>query len=149
MSRHPRFAPICVALRLGLCALALTGLHAGALASTPPPPEAPAPPITTLGQVDSAARVYLGTAQCEFKQQITLTPLPDRPGHFRLQYQRAQYIMVPQETSTGAVRLEDPASGMVWLQIPAKSMLMNSRQGRRVVDACQTVEQRESHPVLQ
>ena len=106
-------------------------------------------PVLTPGQSEAASRVYLGIADCEFKQQIVLSTIPDRPGHFRLQHLKASYVMVPQETSTGAVRLEDPHNGIVWLQIPAKSMLMNAKLGRRLVDACQTIEQRSAHPVLQ
>jgi hypothetical protein len=34
------------------------------------------------------------------------------------------------------VRLEDKRAGVVWLQIPAKSMMMNSRIGQRMVDDC-------------
>ena len=52
--------------------------------------------------------------------------------------------MVPEETSTGAVRLHDRKTGMVWIQIPVKSMLMNSRAGRRMVDACMSPAQREA-----
>lgn len=50
--------------------------------------------------------------------------------------------MLPRETATGAVRLEDPDNGIVWLQIPAKSMLMNARRGQRLVDNCLHAEQR-------
>jgi hypothetical protein len=50
--------------------------------------------------------------------------------------------MVPEETSTGAVRLFDKKAGVVWLQIPAKSMLLNTRAGQRLVDRCTHAEQR-------
>ena len=50
--------------------------------------------------------------------------------------------MVPEETTTGAVRLEDKKAGIVWLQIPAKSMLMNSKIGQRMADSCLHEEQR-------
>ena len=45
-------------------------------------------------------------------------------------------------TLTGAVRLEDKAAGVMWLQIPAKSMLMNVKVGQRMVDGCQHATQR-------
>ncbi|HVQ04137.1 MAG TPA: hypothetical protein VMT14_11505, partial [Burkholderiaceae bacterium] len=45
-------------------------------------------------------------------------------------------------TSTGALRLEDKKAGIVWLQIPSKSMLMNSKVGQRMVDNCLHPEQR-------
>lgn len=99
------------------------------------------------GQLEAAGRVYLGTAACEFNQTVSLAAIDGQPGHFKLGYKKAQYTMVPQETSTGAVRLEDARSGLVWLQIPAKSMLMNTKLGQRVADACQMAEQRAAGSV--
>jgi hypothetical protein len=57
-------------------------------------------------------------------------------------FKNINYNMVPEETTTGAVRLQDKKTGMVWLQIPSKSMLMNSRAGQRMVDGCTQSEQR-------
>lgn len=94
------------------------------------------------GQMEAASRVYLGTADCELKQSVHLRALEDRPGHFELTHKKARYTLVPEVTSTGAVRLEDRQSGMVWLQIPAKSMLLNAKAGRREVDGCLHAEQR-------
>lgn len=84
----------------------------------------------------AAARVHHGDAQCEFNQKVNLTPHPDKPGRFRLQFGKMVYNMAPEPTTTGAVRLEDKRAGVVWLQIPSKSMLMNSKIGQRMVDAC-------------
>lgn len=93
-------------------------------------------------QMDAAARVYLGAADCELKQAVHLRAIEGRPGHFELTHKKARYTLVPEVTSTGAVRLEDRQAGMVWLQIPAKSMLLNARLGRREVDNCLHAEQR-------
>jgi hypothetical protein len=94
------------------------------------------------GQMEAASRVYLGTAECELKQSVHLRALDGRPGHFELTHKKARYTLVPEVTSTGAVRLEDRASGMVWIQIPAKSMLLNAKAGRRELDGCMHPEQR-------
>jgi hypothetical protein len=94
------------------------------------------------GQLDAAARVYTGVAQCDANQQVSLTPLAGKPGHFQLSYKKARYTLVPEETTTGAVRLEDKKAGLVWIQIPAKSMLMNAKLGQRVADGCKHAEQR-------
>ncbi len=92
-------------------------------------------------QLDIATRVLTGAADCEFKQQVTVQPLQGQAGHFTVSHLGRHYRMVPRETSTGAVRLEDPVNGIVWLQIPAKSMLMNARRGQRMVDSCMHAEQ--------
>jgi hypothetical protein len=96
----------------------------------------------TEAQLEVASRVLTGDAECEFNQKVGVEPVNGYPGHFQLAYKKAIYRMVPQETTTGAVRLEDRKAGVVWLQIPTKSMLMNSRIGQRMVDACTHSEQR-------
>ncbi|MBI5259271.1 MAG: hypothetical protein HY855_22395 [Burkholderiales bacterium] len=93
-------------------------------------------------QLDVAARVLTGDADCEFNQKVQVSAIEGQPGHFQVGYKKAVYRMVPQETTTGAVRLEDRKAGVMWLQIPSKSMLMNSKIGQRMVDACTHSEQR-------
>ena len=93
-------------------------------------------------QLDIAARVLTGTADCEFNQRIEVQPVEGKAGYFTVSHQGKRYRMVPRETATGAVRLEDPVNGIVWLQIPVKSMLMNAQRGQRMVDACTHSEQR-------
>lgn len=93
-------------------------------------------------QLAVAARVLTGTVDCEFNQRISVTPVEGHPGHFTVGHKGMRYRMTPRETATGAVRLEDRTSGVVWIQIPAKSMLMNAKVGQRMVDSCQHAEQR-------
>ncbi len=93
-------------------------------------------------QLEIANRVLTGTAQCEFNQKVQVDALQGKPGHFKVAFNKASYTMVPQETTTGAVRLEDKKNGVVWLQIPSKSMMMNHKIGQRMVDGCMHAEQR-------
>jgi hypothetical protein len=96
----------------------------------------------SINQIEIAQRVMTGTAQCEFDQKVSVERIADRPGFFKVAFKNASYTMIPQETTTGAVRLEDKKAGVMWLQIPAKSMLMNSKAGQRMVDGCTQQAQR-------
>ena len=113
---------------------------------TPPPATAPAPAVEdeklSEDQLAAAMRVNRGDAQCEFNQTVSVRPHPQRAGVFLVSFKNITYTMVPEPTSTGAVRLEDRRAGVIWLQIPTKSMLMNSKIGQRMVDACTHGEQR-------
>jgi hypothetical protein len=100
-----------------------------------------APAVLTAGQLEAAERVMTGTAKCEFGEEVQLTAEPEKPGHFVLRHKQRSYRMAPEETSTGAIRLEDKQQGIMWLQIPSKSMLMNSRIGQRMVDDCMMSQQ--------
>lgn len=93
-------------------------------------------------QLQLADRVLTGDAACEFDQVVNVERIEGKPGYFRLKHKKAVYTLVPEETTTGALRLEDKKAGIVWLQIPSKSMLMNARIGQRIVDGCMHPEQR-------
>lgn len=96
----------------------------------------------TEAQLEAASRVMLGDSDCEFNQKVTVSAVDGVPGHFHVGFKKMRYRVVAQETTTGAVRLEDKKAGIVWLQIPTKSMLMNSKIGQRMVDACMHADQR-------
>lgn len=85
--------------------------------------------------------VYRGIAQCEFNTNIGVYDHPQRPGSYIIQYNNRQYEMEMQKTSTGAVRLENARYGLVWIQIPSKSMLLNAQLGQRIADQCRHRDQ--------
>jgi len=93
-------------------------------------------------QLRIADRVLTGDAACEFNQTVSVMPISSQPGHFKLTFKNVNYTVVPEETTSGAIRLEDKKAGIVWLQIPSKSMLMNAKVGQRMVDGCMHPEQR-------
>jgi hypothetical protein len=143
-NRATAWAPTAWASTALLSCTAALVLATTASAATPPKrgAAAAAPPALSTEQLDAAARVMVGTASCDDNEKVQVTPVANQPGYFRLSHGKNSYVLTPKPTTTGAVRLEDAKSGMVWLQIPSKSMLMNAKQGRRVVDACQMAEQR-------
>ncbi|MBT9458191.1 MAG: hypothetical protein IV097_16350 [Burkholderiaceae bacterium] len=153
--------PTLIALAALLAALQLnTAWAAAAVKDTPAPKrqrpvakKAPAPVAAPVAaavedevlseeQLAAAQHVNRGDAQCEFNQTIKVQPHPQRPGLFQVLFKNQIFTMAPEPTTTGAVRLEDKRNGMMWLQIPTKSMLMNSRIGQRMVDSCTHSEQR-------
>lgn len=87
-------------------------------------------------QLSTADRVLLGQSRCEFDQSVNVAAVPNQKGWFNVEFKGKSYLMVPEATTTGAVRLEDKKNGMMWLQIANKSMLMNSKIGQRMVDNC-------------
>jgi hypothetical protein len=77
-----------------------------------------------------------GRFNCEFDNSLTIVPNPAHPGYLTLTHKGTVANMLPVPTNTGALRLEGKASGLVWLQLPTKSMLMNNKLGQRVADEC-------------
>jgi hypothetical protein len=89
----------------------------------------------------AANDVYTGLMRCEMGASVTVTPDPHSPSRFIVQLKKNTYRMTRVETTTGAVRLEDAQAGAMWLQLPHKSMLMNSKLGQRMADECQNYQQ--------
>jgi len=100
-------------------------------------------------QMAIASRVLTGRADCEYSQTVEVAPVSERRGMFVVRFKGASYFMVPTETTTGAVKLTDAKAGVIWLQIPAKSMLLNERAGSRFVDRCMHAEQRAAVEAVQ
>ena len=93
-------------------------------------------------QLTIADRVMTGVAECEFKEKVDVEKIPGHNGNFKVTFDKKSYVMVPEETTTGAIRLVDVTGAVVWIQIPMKSMLMNQKEHHRLVDNCQEDEQR-------
>ena len=92
----------------------------------------------TDAELAIAPRVQVGRLPCELGQVVELLADPQANGYFRLVIGKSSYRVAPQETTTGAIRLEDKAAGIVWLQLANKSMLMDQKQGRRLADDCKS-----------
>lgn len=91
--------------------------------------------------LEVAERVRVGRFPCEHGTSVTLSADSKTPGYFNMQGKNFSYRMFPVVSATGAVRLEEPKSGAVWLQLANKSMLMNQKQGTRLADECMSPEQ--------
>lgn len=101
-----------------------------------PAAAAPALPAADADQLAAAERTYLGEYQCEFSQSIDVSMNPKANGYVDVKHQKQVWTMKPVLSSTGALRLEDVKGQTLLLQIANKSMLMDQKAGRRVVDGC-------------
>lgn len=64
-------------------------------------------------------------------------------GQVALEWKARKHRMHRKETTTGAERYENPDSGLVWIGIPAKSILLDSKKGRQLANECRNAEQRK------
>ena len=91
-------------------------------------------------QLAIAKTVYTGDIQCELGEKVSIKPMK-REGFFFVSKGVNKFVMHPEESRTGAIRLEDPVRGALWLQLANKSMLMNQKEGKRLADECKSPEQ--------
>lgn len=95
----------------------------------------------TPAELAIAEKVHTGVLPCELGASVTVTADPKQPGYFTVQAKKVSYHMAPIPTTTGAIRLEDPKSGGVWMQLGNKSMLLNQKLGQRLADECVSPQQ--------
>ncbi len=92
-------------------------------------------------ELEIARTVHVGEMTCELGGKVSVKALK-REGFFLVSTNKGQrFRMHPTESRTGAIRLEDPKRGAMWLQLGNKSMLMSQKLGQRLADECQSPAQ--------
>jgi hypothetical protein len=122
---------------------------------TKPAPKRPAnvPPPTTAEQMaelphadeeqrQAATLVHYGKYVCDERFEVFVERNPVFDGYVDVRYKKDVWVMKPVASRTGAVRLEDIRGRVLLVQIPFKSMLLNTQTGQRIVDSCQHDMQR-------
>ena len=113
---------------------------AGKSSHSKPVQAAPERELTPAEQA-VAGRVYTGRLPCELGQVVTITPDVNSPGFFQLTLKNTSFRMHAVESKSGAVRLDSVDGDAVWIQLSNKSMMVNSKLGKRVADVCTSPEQ--------
>jgi hypothetical protein len=99
------------------------------------------PAVTlTPADLEVAKHVFVGDIPCELGATVHITP-HKREGFFVVRAGIQRFRMQPVESRTGAIRLEDPRAGAMWLQLGNKSMLMSQKMGKRLADECMSPAQ--------
>jgi hypothetical protein len=145
-------------IRTAVFAAAIAFASASAMAQTAPaakpaagkkaPAEKPLP-AADQAQLEAAERTHFGPYECDLKQSIDVSMNPKAPGYVDVKFGKKVFTMKPVLSSTGALRLEDVKGVGLLIQIANKSMLMDTKAGKRLVDACVHEKQRafnESQP---
>jgi hypothetical protein len=99
------------------------------------PAQAPLAPADDA-QLAAAERTLLGVYACEFRQTLQVAQHPTQAGYVVLRFDKQLHTLKPVLSSTGALRLEDVKGRLLMIQIAFKSMLLDAKAGRRLVDEC-------------
>ncbi|MBA4108729.1 MAG: hypothetical protein C0487_03915 [Leptothrix sp. (in: Bacteria)] len=105
-------------------------------------------PEASAEQLEAAKRVLIGRYECEFGKKMLIDVNDTNRGYFNLRQGKDVWVVKPVVSSTGAVRLEDSKDTVLLIQILTKSMLMNVKTGRRLVDGCVHEVQRAAEEEL-
>jgi hypothetical protein len=148
--------PVSSKLRSFALALACASLCAGAAGAEPSHPLArnvakakskakaePAPLVAA--EPDEAEPDVAGTTttefSCELGNKITTYQNDDDDAHIALRWKKRLHRLTRVGTTTGAIRFENTRYGLVWIGIPSKGMLLDSKLNRQLANECKNPQQ--------
>ena len=99
-------------------------------------------------QLAAAALTIFGDYACELGKSLRVMRSPKFDGYVDLQFDKQLFTLKPVLSHTGALRLEDVRARLLLVQIDVKSMLMDVKIGRRLVDDCVHETQSENRRQL-
>ena len=99
-------------------------------------------------QLAAAALILFGDYACEFDKSLRVSLNPKFDGYVDLLFDKQLFTLKPVLSNTGALRLEDVRGRLLLVQIPVKSMVMDVKIGRRLVDDCTHETQLENRRKL-
>jgi hypothetical protein len=78
---------------------------------------------------------------CELGNKLTIYHNAEDPKHIALRWGKTLHRLTHVDTTTGADRFENHKYGLVWIGIPAKGMLLDSKNGHQLANECKSPEQ--------
>jgi hypothetical protein len=78
---------------------------------------------------------------CELGNKITIYKNDADEAHIALRWKKRLHRLTRVGTTTGANRFENKLYGLIWIGIPAKGMLLDSKQNRQLANECRNAEQ--------
>jgi len=95
-------------------------------------PAEPEPDIAGAAPVDYA---------CELNNKLTIYTSAQDDAHIALRWKNHLHRLDRIGTTTGAQRFENEKTGLVWIGIPSKGMLLDAKQGRQLANECKNADQ--------
>lgn len=78
---------------------------------------------------------------CELGNKITIYQNAGDENFIALRWKKRLHRLKRVGTTTGANRFENKLYGLIWIGIPAKGMLLDSKQNRQLANECRNAEQ--------
>jgi membrane-bound inhibitor of C-type lysozyme len=78
---------------------------------------------------------------CELGNKLTIYRNQEDNKHIALRWKKQLLRLNRVETTTGANRFENKKNGWVWIDIPAKGMLLDAKKSQQLANECKNPEQ--------
>jgi hypothetical protein len=83
---------------------------------------------------------------CELNNKVTIYTNEGDDSHIALRWKKRLHRMERVGTTTGAMRFENTNFRLIWIGIPSKGILLDSRLNRQLANECKNAEQ--SKPIV-
>ena len=78
---------------------------------------------------------------CELGNKITIYTNDNDAAHIALRWKTRLHRLARIGTTTGALRFENPHYGLIWIGIPSKGILLDSKLNRQLANECKNATQ--------
>jgi hypothetical protein len=78
---------------------------------------------------------------CELNNKVTIYTNEKDNGHIALRWKNRLHRLDRVGTTTGALRFENTKFGLIWIGIPSKGILLDSKLNRQLANECKNAEQ--------
>lgn len=81
-----------------------------------------------------------GTYRCESGQQVDIQRDTRNANVIALNWQGSRHTLHRYDSSSGLPRYEDRENGLLWIDLPWKSVLMDANSGRPLANDCKATQ---------
>ena len=78
---------------------------------------------------------------CELNNKVTIYTNESDDSHIALRWKKRLHRLNRVGTTTGALRFENTNYGLIWIGIPSKGILLDSRLNRQLANECKNADQ--------
>ena len=77
-----------------------------------------------------------GTYRCEMGKKVEIQRDARNPDSIKVSWQGNRHTLQRYDSTSGLPRYEDRQNGLVWIDLPWKSVLMDSKTGSPIANEC-------------
>ncbi|MGC1440634.1 MAG: MliC family protein [Burkholderiaceae bacterium] len=118
---------------LGACAQVQKTVDKFTTKPPPPPPVQPAPPKIVKPVLPL---VQVGTYRCELKRSVRVTGVSPADEYIDIQWASKNHRLAAVTSNSGARRYENKVSGLTWIGVVGKAMLLDAKRGKQLANEC-------------
>ena len=141
LSADQRAMPVTLNRPPPVCTLIVFSTLLAACATTAPQPSTTSTTTAAAAGRDGArqqlsVKLASGVYRCDENQRVEIQRDPRRTNQITLNWQGRRHTLQRYDSESGLPRYEDRQNGLVWIDLPWKSVLMDSENGRPLANEC-------------